>query len=129
MGARRLSDRALMILQHIADVSANGLKWLSGSARGMDDYDKPSGVWLNIGGSGDAAILRALVRSGLLRREAPESDYSNQYQWLASTPIGRQHLEVERDRVAEIRRSLQEEESKLNRRAEDSWITERHWSL
>lgn len=116
MTTRRLSDRALIILQHIVDRSKNGHRWLSGNARGMDDYDKSSGIYLNINGSGDASILRGLVRLGLLERDAPKSDCSNQYQWLRATPTGIARVELESERVTMIRNHLIEREKQLNQR-------------
>ena len=102
----------------------------------MDDLDIPSMTYLNIAGSGDASILRSLVQAGLLKRDPPKTDCSNQYQWLLATPEGLVRLESESDRVATIRARLKQEEHDRNQRylAENSenekvWITERHWSL
>jgi hypothetical protein len=114
MATRRLSDRALMILRHIADRSTGGTRWLPGGARGMDDYDKPSGTYLNICGSGDASILRALVRSGLLERNTPKSGCSTQYHWLLATPTGIARLEAEAERIAMIRNYLAERAEQAN---------------
>lgn len=103
---KKLSDRALIILRHIADRSVDGRLWLSGHSRGCDDHDEPSHTYLNIAGSGDGAILRSLVAAELLCRDPPKQDCSNQYQWLRVTPKGLELLEAQADRVGQIRAEL-----------------------
>lgn len=112
MKTRKLSDRALIVLQHIADRSQDGRKWLPGHARGCDDHDEPTGVYLNIGGSGDAAILRSLVAAELLERSPPKHDCTNQYNWLQATVDGRMLLAKEANRIETIRLKLVVEKRK-----------------
>lgn len=113
MAKKKLGDRALIVLQHIADRSQGGHKWLPGSSNGRADYDQASGRYLNIGGSGDAAILRSLVSNELLSREAPAFDSSNQYSWLVATDAGRKLLSEQADRVKAIQQRMYQDGRKL----------------
>lgn len=113
---KSLSNRALLILDTIAKQTlANGGQgsWLpditpgAGTGRGMGDYDSGSGTYLNIGGAGDARILRGLKERGLVDRR-PTSP--TPYCFLFVTPAGQQLVDVCRGRLTGIRIDLRREE-------------------
>jgi hypothetical protein len=103
----KISDRALAILQHIADCSENGESWLpSIDTRYGHDYSRRSESYLNIAGSGDARILKSLGEKGLICKRR---DDCGPYHWLAATDTGLQLLAKQAERVDSIFEGLRKD--------------------
>lgn len=107
---KKLSDRTLVILQHIADRSKGDRLWVPGSAAyGMNDYDAPTGCYLKIEGAGDAASIRGMLTRGLLAQKPPKNAMFGKYDYLFATPAGIEFLQTNAERVATIRADLKTE--------------------
>lgn len=99
MDNKKLSNRALVILDCIARRSENGMSWLPGNARGMDDYEPVSSTYLNINGAGDARILASLMERRLIGQRRTDN---GRYDWLYATEEGLLLLAENHERLASV---------------------------
>jgi hypothetical protein len=105
---KKINDRTLIILQHIADRSKDGRLWLpGGAAYGLNDYDAPTGCYLKIEGAGDAASIRGLLSKGFLAQKPPDNAMFGKYDYLFATEAGRVLLQANSEQVAAVRGKLQ----------------------
>lgn len=107
---KKLNDRTLIILQHIADRSKDGRLWLpGGAAYGMNDYDAPTGCYLKIEGAGDAASIRGLLARGLLAQQPPDNAMFGKYDYLFATEAGRELLQANSEHISSVREIIKTE--------------------
>jgi hypothetical protein len=107
---KKLNDRTLIILQHIADRSKGGRLWLPGSAAyGLNDYDAATGCYLRIEGAGDAASIRGLLTRGLLAQKPPDNAMFGKYDYLFATAAGCELLQANFEQVAAVRDKIKTE--------------------
>lgn len=96
----RISDRALIILHHIAERSDDGRSWLPGHNVPFNDYVQSHNIYLNIEGAGDARIIKSLIDRGLVSRR--RTDCCGDYSWLFATDMGRLLVADQEERVERI---------------------------
>lgn len=104
----RISDRALVVLHHIAERSGNGMSWLPGHNVPFNDYVQSHNIYLNIEGAGDARIIKSLIDRGLVARR--RTDCCGDYSWLFATDTGLRLVQDQSERVEQILDGLRKDQ-------------------